>query len=251
MVEFRHVTVGYGGEPILKDLNFSIPKGKITSLVGPNGCGKTTLLRAAARQLPLLKGEILLKNRPLCSYGRKEFARTAAFLPQMRSIPSITVERLVSHGRFPYLGLSRKMRPQDRQAVRQAMESTRVSQWAARDLTELSGGQRQRVYIAMVLAQDPDIIFLDEPTTYLDLKHQFELLELLQSLHNEGKTIVMVLHDLSHALRYSHRVVLLEEGRLVADDTPDVLFQKKYLDRVFQVCTHRVEDAYYFTPQKD
>lgn len=248
MVEFRHVTAGYGGQPILKDLSFSIPKGKITSLVGPNGCGKTTLLRAAARQLPLLKGEILLENLPLFQYGRKQFARTAAFLPQMRSIPSITVERLVSHGRFPYLGLSRKMRVQDRQAVKKAMESTGISQWATKDLTELSGGQRQRVYIAMVLAQDPDIIFLDEPTTYLDLKHQFELLELLQNLHAEGKTIVMVLHDLSHALRYSHRIVLLEEGRLVADDTPDVLFQKKYLDRVFQVHTHRAEDAYYFTP---
>lgn len=251
MVEFCHVTAGYGGEPILKDLCFSIPEGKITSLVGPNGCGKTTLLRAAARQLPSVKGEIFLRHRPLESYERKEFARTAAFLPQMRNVPSITVERLVSHGRFPYLGLSRKMRSQDRQAVQKAMESTGVSQWALRELTELSGGQRQRVYIAMVLAQDPEIIFLDEPTTYLDLKHQFELLELLQKLNQEGKTIVMVLHDLSHALRYSHKIVLLEEGRLVADDTPEALFYQKQLDRVFQVCTHQAEEAYYFTPQKD
>ena len=149
MFELRHVAVGYDETPLLQDISFTAQDGEITTLVGTNGCGKTTLLKAIARQLPLLEGQILLQGRPIQEYDRKAFARAAAFMPQVRNIPEITVRGLVSHGRFPYLGLSRQMTAKDRAAVEQAMQATGVARWADRDLRELSGGERQRVYLAM------------------------------------------------------------------------------------------------------
>lgn len=249
MLELRGIAAGYGGTPVLREVSFTVPKGSLTALIGPNGCGKTTLLRAAARQLPLLAGEILLDGRPVSSYGRTEFARKAAFMPQVRSVPAITAGALVAHGRFPHLGFSRRLRPEDRAAVQAAMEATGVADWANRDLRALSGGERQRVYLAMVLAQDTDLILLDEPTTYLDPGRQFELLDLIASLPGRGKTVVMVLHDLSHALRYSTQLLLLEQGRLVQRGTPEELYAGGQLDRVFGIRSRRAPDgSYYFLP---
>lgn len=235
MFELQHVSVGYEGVPVIRDVSFTARDGEITTLVGTNGCGKTTLLKAIARQLPLLDGEILLQNKSIQVYNRKEFARAAAFMPQVRNIPEITVRGLVSHGRFPYLGLSRQMSADDRAAVETAMQATGVSQWANRDLRELSGGERQRVYLAMALAQGGDAILLDEPTTYLDVAAQFELLELLRQLANQGKTVLLVLHDLAQALQYSDKVAVLAKGELEAFDTPRHLFEQQILDRIFQV----------------
>ena len=249
MLELRGIAAGYGGTPVLREVSFTVPKGSLTALIGPNGCGKTTLLRAAARQLPLLAGEILLDGRPVSSYGRTEFARKAAFMPQVRSVPAITAGALVVHGRFPHLGFSRRLRPEDRAAVQAAMEATGVADWANRDLRALSGGERQRVYLAMALAQDTDLILLDEPTTYLDPGRQFELLDLIASLPGRGKTVVMVLHDLSHALRYSTQLLLLEQGRLVQRGTPEELYAGGQLDRVFGIRSRRAPDgSYYFLP---
>ena len=249
MLELRGIAAGYGGTPVLREVSFTVPKGSLTALIGPNGCGKTTLLRAAARQLPLLAGEILLDGRPVSSYGRTEFARKAAFMPQVRSVPAITAGALVAHGRFPHLGFSRRLRPEDRAAVQAAMEATGVADWANRDLRALSGGERQRVYLAMALAQDTDLILLDEPTTYLDPGRQFELLDLIASLPGRGKTVVMVLHDLSHALRYSTQLLLLEQGRLVQRGTPEALYAGGQLDRVFGIRSRRAPDgSYYFLP---
>ena len=249
MLELRGIAAGYGGTPVLREVSFTVPKGSLTALIGPNGCGKTTLLRAAARQLPLLAGEILLDGRPVSSYGRTEFARKAAFMPQVRSVPAITAGALVAHGRFPHLGFSRRLRPEDRAAVQAAMEATGVEDWANRDLRALSGGERQRVYLAMALAQDTDLILLDEPTTYLDPGRQFELLDLIASLPGRGKTVVMVLHDLSHALRYSTQLLLLEQGRLVQRGTPEELYAGGQLDRVFGIRSRRAPDgSYYFLP---
>ena len=185
MFELRNVSVGYDGVCVVRDVSFTAQDGQITTLVGTNGCGKTTLLKAMARQLPLLDGQILLAGHELHSYNRKEFARAAAFMPQVRNIPEITVRGLVSHGRFPYLGLSRQMTTRDKTAVEQAMQATGVARWAERDLRELSGGERQRVYLAMALAQGGDTILLDEPTTYLDVSAQFELLELMRTLADQ------------------------------------------------------------------
>lgn len=246
MFELRRVAVGYEGRPILQNVSFTAKDGQITALVGTNGCGKTTLLKAIARQLPLLDGEILLQERPIQSYDRKAFARAAAFMPQVRNIPEITVRGLVSHGRFPYLGLSRQMTVKDREAVEQAMQATGVARWAERDLRELSGGERQRVYLAMALAQGGDAILLDEPTTYLDVSAQFELLELLRTLAGQGKAVLLVLHDLAQALQYSDRVAVLSEGKLAAFDTPTHLFEQKLLDDVFGVTLCRAPEGTYY-----
>lgn len=246
MFELQHAAVGYEGVPILKNVTFTVQTGQITTMVGTNGCGKTTLLKAIARQLPLLDGKILLQGRPIQSYDRKEFARAAAFMPQVRNIPEISVRGLVSHGRFPYLGLSRQMTAKDRAAVEQAMQATGVARWADRDLRELSGGERQRVYLAMALAQGGEAILLDEPTTYLDVAAQFELLELLRKLADQGKTVVLVLHDLAQALQYSDRVAVLSEGKLAAFDAPQQLFEQKILDGIFGVTLCRAPEGTYY-----
>lgn len=235
MFELQHTAVGYDGIPILRNVSFTVCDGEITALLGTNGCGKTTLLKAIARQLPVLEGQVFLKGRPIEQYARKEFARAVAFMPQVRNIPEITVRSLVSHGRFPYLGLSRQMTNMDRAAVDQAMEITGVSRWSERDLRELSGGERQRVYLAMALAQGGDAILLDEPTAYLDVAAQFELLELLRALAKQGKAVLVVLHDLAQALQYSDKVAVLADGRVVAFGEPERLYAQKVLDEVFGV----------------
>lgn len=246
MFELRHVSVGYEAAPVLRDISFTARDGQITTLVGTNGCGKTTLLKAIARQLPLQGGEILLQGCAIQDYSRREFARAAAFMPQVRNIPEITVRGLVSHGRFPYLGLSRQMTARDRSAVEQAMAAVGVQQWAQRDLRELSGGERQRVYLAMALAQGGDTILLDEPTTYLDVAAQFELLELLRKLAGQGKTLLLVLHDLAQALQYSDRVAVFSGGELAAFDTPAQLFETRLLDRIFGVTLCRAPEGTYY-----
>ena len=251
MIELQHVTAGYQGSVVLRDVCLTIPPRSITTLIGPNGCGKTTLLRVAARQLTAQSGQVLVGGRPVAEYGRREFARFAALMPQVRDVPAITVEHLVAHGRFPYLGFSRRLRPEDKEKVEQAMRDAGVEAWRGRDLRELSGGERQRAYIAMALAQDTRIILLDEPTTYLDLGVQFEILDLLQRLNAQGKTIVMVLHDLAQALRVSGHIALLEAGRLKAFDRPEALFDSGAIDRVFGVRGHRDgQGEYYFTPAR-
>ena len=246
MFELQRVAVGYDEKPLLQNISFAVQNGQITTLVGTNGCGKTTLLKAIARQLPLLEGKILLQGRSIQEYDRKEFARAAAFMPQVRNIPEITVRGLVSHGRFPYLGLSRQMTTKDRAAVEEAMQVTGVARWANRDLRELSGGERQRVYLAMALAQGGQTILLDEPTTYLDVAAQFELLELLRTLADQGKTVLLVLHDLAQALQYSDRVAVLSQGKLAAFDTPPNLFEQKLLDGIFGVTLCRAPEGTYY-----
>lgn len=247
MIRISHLSAGYGEKTVLQDLTFSIEPGSVTTLVGPNGCGKTTLLRALTGQLSQMAGEISLCGRELSSYSRKELARTVALLPQTRNTPDLTVEALVEHGRYPHLGFSRRLSEKDRQIVARAMEQTDVAHLARMPLGELSGGQQQRAYIAMALAQDAQIIALDEPTAHLDLQHQFELLELVRRLQAAGKTVVLVLHDLDHALRYSDRLVLLLQGRLVQWGTPRALLDSGALEQVFQVRIRETEGGYLFS----
>ena len=243
MLELRGIAAGYGGTPVLREVSFTVPKGSLTALIGPNGSGKTTLLRAAARQLPLLAGEILLDGRPVSSYGRTEFARKAAFMPQVRSVPAITAGALVAHGRFPHLGFSRRLRPEDRAAVQAAMEATGVADWANRDLRALSGGERQRVYLAMALAQDTETILMDEPTTYLDVRHQLEVMETTRRLAGQGRAVVLVLHDLCLALRTADRVAVLWDGALRQTGTPEEIFSGGVLDRAFGIRLCRMETS--------
>lgn len=247
MIHISHLNAGYGEKTVLQDLSFSIDPGSVTTLVGPNGCGKTTLLRALTGQLPKITGSISICGKDIAAYSRKELARTVALLPQTRNTPDLTVEALVEHGRYPHLGFSRRLSEKDRQIVARAMEQTDVAHLAHLSLGELSGGQQQRAYIAMALAQDAQIITLDEPTAHLDLQHQFELLELIRKLQQSGKTVVLVLHDLDHALRCSDRIVLLEQGRLVQWGTPRALLDSGALEQVFRICIRRVEDGYLFS----
>lgn len=250
ILSLRNVKAGYGMTTILKDISLDVKKGEILTLAGCNGSGKSTLLKAAARQIVLQSGEIILNGKTLLAYSHKEFAKTAAFLTQTPGIPAISVENLVLHGRFPYLGLSRKMTKEDKEKAEQAMEMAGVVSLRKRDLRQLSGGERQKAFLAMVIAQDTEVMFLDEPTTYLDIGKQFEILELVKRINKEGKTIVMVLHDLSHILSYSHRVALMEKGSIVALDQPEKIYRDGLLDVLFGVKGHfaQKEKVYYFTP---
>lgn len=248
MIRISHLSAGYGDQQILQDLSLSIPKNSITTIVGPNGCGKTTLLRVLTGQLSPTGGSITLCGKALSAYGRKELARTIALLPQTRSIPDLTVETLVQHGRYPHLGLSRRLTDKDHAIVRAAMEQTDMAPLAHRPMRELSGGQQQRAYIAMALAQDTELIILDEPTTHLDLNRQFELLALIGQLRQAGKTIVQVLHNLDHALRCSDQVILLEAGRLVQQGAPRELLRSGALAQSFRISIREAEDGYVFQP---
>nr|WP_222865244.1 ABC transporter ATP-binding protein [Corynebacterium sp. LK15] len=225
----QSLTSGYGEKPIVKDLTLSFEAGKITSIVGPNGCGKSTFLRTLARLIRPSAGSVELDGKELGSYSSRELAKRLGLLPQTPIAPDgITVADLVGRGRTPYQGILGRWSSADYDIVTEAMEATRVADLAGRCVEELSGGQRQRVWIAMALAQQTDVLLLDEPTTYLDLKHQLEVLDLLTDLNQRrGTTIIMVLHDLNLAARYSDVLVAMRDGRLHSAGAPvDVLTQE-------------------------
>lgn len=246
MIELQNVTVGYGTRTVLQNVSFAAPNGQITALIGPNGCGKSTLLRTMARLHPLGGGQISLDGVPIARYDRRAFARTAAFMPQSRPVPEITVQALVSHGRFPYLGFSRRMTSADRQAVQDAMRRTGTLDWAQREVRALSGGERQRVYLAMALAQGGSTILLDEPGTFLDVRSQFELLDLLRAAAQSGKAVVLVLHELPQAMQYADRAALLCGGALRGFDAPDRLAAAHTLDAAFGVTLCRAPDRTWY-----
>jgi len=212
-----------------------IPDGSFTVVVGPNACGKSTLLRGLARMLRPAGGAVHLDDRPIGSYGPKEVARRLALLPQSPTAPDgITVLDLVARGRYPHQSLLRQWSPEDEDAVRAAMDATGVADLADRSVDELSGGQRQRVWLAMALAQQTEVLLLDEPTTYLDLAHQVEVLELVADLHRTaGRTVVMVLHDLNHAARYAGHLVAMQDGRVVAEGPPAEVLTERLVEDVF------------------
>lgn len=240
MLEIKNLTAGYPGHPVLEQVSFPVPEGKLTVIAGPNGCGKSTLLKAIGGILPARR-ELYLQGQPLHSLSQRELARKIAFLPQNRPVPEITAERLVLHGRFPWLGYPRRYRPEDQRIAREAMEMLGIGDLAGRSVSALSGGQRQKVYLAMALAQDTPVVLLDEPTTYLDIRHQLQLMALARQLAEGGKTLLLVLHDLSLAMEYADHLVILEKGQVATQGSPGEVFASGALNRVFGVEVKRTK----------
>ena len=241
MIQLKNLCAGYPGRPVLEDVSLDFRPGEVLAVLGPNGCGKSTLLRASNGLLARTGGEILVDGRPIEGLSAKEIARKIAYLPQSRTTPSITAGRMVLHGRFPYLSYPRRYGQKDYEMVYKALEWVGAGELTGRMLPELSGGQRQKVYLAMALAQDTAAILMDEPTTYLDVGCQLEVMALARRLAEEGRAVVMVLHDLSLALRFAHRAALLCGGRVRQLGTPEELFEGCALEEVMGVTLGRVE----------
>ncbi|MBK4140653.1 ATP-binding cassette domain-containing protein [Corynebacterium macginleyi] len=238
------ITVGYGQRTIIRDLSATFPAGKITTIVGPNGCGKSTLLRAMSGLLNLATGNISVNGNNISDMKRKDVARILGVLPQSPVAPEgLLVSDLVARGRHPHQAWFRQWSATDEDAVYAALKQTGSADLANRTLDELSGGQRQRVWISMVLAQNTDILFLDEPTTYLDLATSVDILELVDSLRQKlGRTVVMVLHDLNLAVRYSDYLVVMKKGQVIASGTPGEVITAERLQQAFDLRARVIED---------
>ncbi|WP_407271935.1 ABC transporter ATP-binding protein [Radiobacillus sp. PE A8.2] len=246
----RELTLGYGEEIIIDELDITIPKGEITVLIGGNGCGKSTLLRSMARLLKPMDGDIILHGEEIAKMPTKEVARKLAILPQSPVSPEgLTVADLVKQGRHPYKRLFKQWSQEDELAVNDALQATNMLQLKDRAVDSLSGGQRQRAWIAMTLAQKTDTILLDEPTTYLDMTHQIEILDLLFELNErDGRTIVMVLHDLNLACRYAHHIVAIKDKKVYAQGRPEEIISCNMVHDVFQMKCDVTYDPMFGTP---
>ncbi len=254
MITGEHIYYSINGQQILEDVNFSAEEGEIVTVVGPNGCGKSTMLRILSRLLKADRGEVKLRGRPLSAFPGKELARRLAILPQRKQAPpDTTVEQLVQFGRFPYTGVSGQMRQEDFQAVDDALQETGMDRFRDRTISSLSGGESQMAWITMAIAQTPEILFLDEPTTYLDICYQLEVLELVRKLNRELRlTIVMVLHDINQAAAYSDRIYALKNRQCYCfGKTQEVIREELFRD-VFSVetKTYCAEDSSVYMPIK-
>ncbi|SOC39773.1 ABC transporter ATP-binding protein [Ureibacillus acetophenoni] len=250
VLETKNLTLSYGEHIILDQLNLTIPKGKITVLIGSNGCGKSTLLRSMARLLKPTSGSILLDGEMMMKLPTKDIAKKLAILPQGPVSPEgLTVLQLVKQGRYPYQKWLQQWSSKDEAIVHHALQSTGMTELSDRLVDSLSGGQRQRAWIAMTLAQDTDTILLDEPTTYLDLTHQIEVLDLLFELNEkEKRTVVMVLHDINLACRYAHNIVAVKEKAVYAHGKPEDIVDRELVRGVFNLECEVIPDPVFGTP---
>lgn len=244
------LTLGYNESIIIDNLDMQIPKGEITVFIGGNGCGKSTLLRSLARLLKPKSGSILLDGSSIQKMGTREVAKQLAILPQGPKAPEgLTVLQLVKQGRYPHQNWLKQWSKKDEEIVENALSSTNMSEFAEREVDSLSGGQRQRAWIAMILAQDTDTILLDEPTTYLDMTHQIEILDLLFDLNEkENRTIVMVLHDLNLACRYAHNIIAVQDKKIYAQGKPEEIVTCDLVKDVFQMDCQVTNDPLFGTP---
>tara|TARA_B100000795_G_C22800317_1_gene441522 strand:+ start:2957 stop:3742 length:786 start_codon:yes stop_codon:yes gene_type:complete len=243
------LTCGYQRNIILSKLNINIQPGKITALIGPNGCGKSTLLKTMARVQKPKSGTVELDGKNIFQQSSKSIAKQLTMLPQAPITPEgIKVKELVAYGRSPHLNQFGKINALDQKIISQSMMMTAVDGLADRPVDQLSGGQRQRAWIAMILAQQTDILFLDEPTSFLDLTHQYELLDCLRQLNQQGRTIVVVLHDLNQACRYSDHLIVLNQGKIVAEGPPKAVFTEELLNQHFDLKAIVMDDPITGTP---
>ncbi|KTS09791.1 ABC transporter ATP-binding protein [Microbacterium testaceum] len=242
-LEARSVSLAYDGTTVVPELTVAIPPGSFTVIIGPNACGKSTLLRGLSRLLSPAAGTVVLDGRDISSYPAKEVARRLGLLPQSALAPDgITVADLVGRGRYPHQSLLRQWSSADEAAVKEALDATGTADLSARPVDALSGGQRQRVWVAMVLAQQTDLLLLDEPTTYLDVAHQVELMELFAELNARGRTVVAVLHDLNHAARYASHIVAMRDGRIVAEGAPREVITSERVEEVYGLPNVVIDD---------
>ncbi|GAA0377555.1 ABC transporter ATP-binding protein [Bacillus horti] len=237
MMKLDNVKLGYHQHVIINGLSLTIEQGKIHSIIGPNGSGKSTLMKTLSKNLKPLEGQVFFLDRNLFKVSAKELSRQMAVLTQKPKAPEdLTVLDLVEHGRFPHRRMWKKGESDDKRIVQWAMTQTGVAHMAARKLDSLSGGEGQRAWLAMALAQQPTILLLDEPTTYLDINHQLEMLELVKSLNKElGLTVIMILHDIQQAIQYSHQIFVIKDGRIYDSGEPSKVAKESMFREVFSV----------------
>lgn len=248
-LQARSVHVGYDDRPIIEGLDFDLPAHSFTVIIGPNACGKSTLLKALARLLKPSDGGVLLDGTDIFTLKTKDVAKRLGLLPQTSLAPEgIRVADLVARGRFPHQGMFDRWSEADERAVSAAMAATRVDALSSRFVDELSGGQRQRVWVAMALAQEAPVLLLDEPTTFLDISHQYELLELFRRLRGEGRTLVAVLHDLNQAARFATHLVVMRDGEIVAQGEPGEVLTAELVEDVFSLPCRIIDDPETGTP---
>jgi iron complex transport system ATP-binding protein len=249
ILQASQLDIGYGGTRIVQGLSFAPPAGQVTALIGPNGCGKSTLLKAFARILKPTQGELTLDGQAYSALSARQLARQIAFLPQVLPVPEgVSVRQLVAYGRSPHNSLWGRLSGSDQTQVTQAMHRLELDSLADRALADLSGGQRQRAWLAMVLAQNAPVVLLDEPTTYLDISHQVELMDLMCELAAEGKTVITVLHDINQACRYAEHVAVMHGGRLVAAGAPGEVISAQLMRQVFEVQVQIINEPVSGTP---
>lgn len=239
----RGVTVGYGARSVIDGLDVAIPPGVITTIIGPNGCGKSTLLRTLSRLLKPTSGSVVLDGEDIARLRTRDVAKKLGLLPQTPVAPEgLTVADLVARGRHPHQSWLRQWSSDDADVVQESLAMTGVADLAERPVDSLSGGQRQRVWISMTLAQGTDLLLLDEPTTYLDLAHALDVLDLVDDLHESGRTVVMVLHDLNLAIRYSDHLVVMKDGAILAQGHPRDIVDAELLHKAFGLRAMVVDD---------
>lgn len=250
LLEAKDITLGYEDINIIEDLSCSIPSGEVTILVGSNGCGKSTLLHGLSRLLTPKKGEVYLDGKAMGNYSSKELATKIAILPQGPIAPEgITVEELCYYGRHPHKKWFKGNSKKDEEVVTWALKATDMMEFKDRNLEALSGGQRQRAWIAMSLAQETDVLLLDEPTTYLDLAYQIEILNLLRKLNNTTKkTIIMVLHELNQAAKYADYLICMKKGRIQSQGRVEEIFNESMIREVFRIDSKIIDDPVTFKP---
>ncbi len=236
-MEVKNLNFSYGTHKILNDISFKVAKGKITTLIGANGCGKTTLLHLMTKNLKTQSGHVFLEGKDINGIRLKEFSQKVSIVQQNNvAPPDITVEKLIAYGRIPYASLGRRDKKEDERLVQWAMETTDVLPFRDRAMCQLSGGQKQRAWIALALAQNTKILFLDEPTTFLDIRYQMEILHLIQMLNREyGITIIMILHDMNQAIRFSDEIIGMRDGELVVQGHPEDVISRESMRKIYDV----------------
>lgn len=249
-INIKDLKIGYDKKTIIEELDLSLEEGKITSIIGPNGCGKSTLLKSIGRILKKEKGDIFLLDKNMNDMKSKEIAEKLAILSQNPTAPSqLKVEELISYGRYPHRTNINKLSDKDKDKIEWALKVTNTFEFKDRELSDLSGGQRQRVWLAMALAQETDILLLDEPTTFLDMSHQLEVLNIVKKLNDkQGCTVVMVLHDINHAAKYSDFIIAMKDGKILYKDEPNLIMNKKVLKDIYNIDAELITNEKYSVP---